>query len=340
MDPDQVSSGFHRSLVVKPGVNTIQVRGSAPIRPVVVDPQVEPSLAPLGVTIGAPDLATPPTAGSASRLILPIARDAMGLLPQKLMVGTRWDRLDAPAAGQQTPAGGSTSPPGGTTAPPAGSDTDPGTTATSTTMLPDLVVPEVAGELVAPVRAKVLATGGLSVPVRIPASPGLYRLVATLHEADGLAYDASTQALVPALVVRVTGPRTAVYTVPASAMGRSGQPFALVVDVTNLGSTPWGHPAARPTRGDAELVPASRATLVARWISLGATVGPTDPTSGSGSSILPAGLAPGATVTTQLSLTAPVAPGEYLLVLDVLDPDSGSLAALGVPPGIVRVTIG
>ena len=101
MDPDQVSSGFHRSLVVKPGVNTIQVRGGAPIRPVVVDPQVEPSLAPLGVTIGAPDLTTPPTAGSASRLVLPIAKDAMGLLPQKLMVGTRWDRLDAPAAGQQ-----------------------------------------------------------------------------------------------------------------------------------------------------------------------------------------------------------------------------------------------
>ena len=340
MDPDQVSSGFHRSLVVKPGVNTIQVRGGAPIRPVVVDPQVEPSLAPLGVTIGAPDLTTPPTAGSASRLVLPIAKDAMGLLPQKLMVGTRWDRLDAPAAGQPGPAGGSTSPPGGTTTPPAGSDTDPGTTATSTTTLPDLVTPEVAGELVAPVRAKVLATGGLSVPVRIPAAPGLYRLVATLHESDGLAYDASTQALVPALVVRVTGPRTAVYTVPASATGRAGQPFPFVVDVTNLGSTPWGHAASRPTRGDAELIPASRATLVARWISLGATVDPTDPTSGTGSSILPAGLAPGATVTTQLMLTAPVVPGEYLLVLDVLDPDSGSLAALGVPPGIVRVTVG
>jgi hypothetical protein len=305
-------------------VDTIQVRGSAPIRPVQVDPQVEPSLAPLGVTIGAPDLASPPTAGSASRLILPIAKDAMGLLPQKLMVGTRWDRLDAQAADQQTPAAGSTSPPGGTTTAPAASDTDPGTTATSTSTLPDLVVPEVAGELVAPVRAKALATGGLSVPVRIPAAPGLYRLVATLHEADGLAYDASTQALVPALVVHVTGPRTAVYTVPASAMGRAGQPFELAVDVTNLGSTPWGHAASRPTRGDAELIPASRAT---------------DPGSSSGSSILPAGLAPGATVTTQLTLTAPVAPGEYLLVLDVLDPDSGSLAAIGVPPGIVRVTI-
>ncbi|HEY7970193.1 MAG TPA: hypothetical protein VID95_09385, partial [Candidatus Limnocylindrales bacterium] len=333
MDPDQVSSGFHRSLVVRPGVNTIQVRGSAPIRPVVVDPQVEPSLAPLGVTIGSPDLTTPPTAGSASRLILPIAKDAMGLLPTKLMVGTRWDRLDAPAAGGQTPADGSTTPPGGTTAPAAASDTDPGTTATTTTTLPDLVTPEVAGELVAPVRAQVLASGGLSVPVRIPAAPGLYRLVATLHEADGLAYDASTQALVPALVVRVTGPRTAVYTVPASATGQAGQPFALVVDVTNLGSTPWGHAASRPTRGDAELIPASRATLVARWISLGATVGPADPASSSDSSILPAGLAPGATVTTQLTLTAPVVPGEYLLVLDVLDPDSGSLAALGVPPG-------
>ena len=340
MDPDRVSSGFHRSLVVKPGVNTIQVRGGAPIRPVEVVPQVEPSLAPLGVTIGAPDLATAPTAGSASRLILPIAKDAMGLLPQKLMVGTRWDRLDAPAAGGQTPAGGSTAPPGGDAVPAAPSDTDPGTTATSTTTLPDLVTPEVAGELVAPVRAKVLASGGLSVPVRIPAAPGLYRLVATLHESDGLAYDASTQALVPALVVRVTGPRTAVYTVPATAMARAGQPFLLLVDVTNLGSTPWGHAASRPTRGDAELIPASRATLVARWISLGAAVGPADPASGSGTSILPAGLAPDATVTTQLTLTSPVVPGEYLLVLDVLDPDSGSLAALGVPPGIIRVTVG
>jgi hypothetical protein len=346
MDPDQVSSGFHRSLVVRPGLTTMAVRNGAPFRPVVVDPEVEPSLASLGFTIGAPDLATPPTAGSSTRLILPIARDATGLLPRKLMVGTRWDRLDAPASGPAPAAGAGTGAAAGTGtgagsgAAAGGADTDPGTTATSGSSLPDLVVPEVAGELVAPVRAKYLGSGGLSVAVRVPSAPGLYRLVATLHEADGLAYDAATQALVPALVVRVTGPRTAVYGVPATATARAAKPFTLSVDVSNLGNTAWGHAASRPAVGEAELIPAARATLVGRWISLGAAGGDPTGAAGTGSTILPAGLAPGATVTAQLNLTGPVVPGEYLLVLDVLDPDSGSLAALGVPPGIVRVTVG
>jgi hypothetical protein len=41
----------------------------------------------------------------------------------------------------------------------------------------------------------------------------------------------------------------------------------------------------------------------------------------------------------QFLLAAPVTPGGYLLMFDVIDPDVGSLAALGVPPAIVRVTI-
>ncbi len=57
------------------------------------------------------------------------------------------------------------------------------------------------------------------------------------------------------------------------------------------------------------------------------------------STILPAGLAPGASVALDVRLTAPTAPGEYLLVFDVIDPRTGSLAAAGVPPGIVRVTV-
>jgi hypothetical protein len=44
-------------------------------------------------------------------------------------------------------------------------------------------------------------------------------------------------------------------------------------------------------------------------------------------------------VDVSFSLAAPAAPGEYLVVLDVLDPAAGSLAALGVPPGIIRVTV-
>ena len=50
-------------------------------------------------------------------------------------------------------------------------------------------------------------------------------------------------------------------------------------------------------------------------------------------------MAPGATTTVDFSLIAPTTPGVYLIVLDVVDPGDGSLAALGVPPGIVRVTV-
>jgi hypothetical protein len=206
--------------------------------------------------------------------------------------------------------------------------------------LPDLVAPEVPGQVVAPVAAKLVKGNGLSVPVRVPAAPGLYRLVATLHQSDGLAFDAATQTLLPALVVRVTGPRAAVYAAPLAATARAGQPFSLKVAVSNLGSTAWGHPASRPAVGEAELQPASRATLLARWVGLSAYLPAGSLPAGTASSILPAGLAPGATATAQFNLTAPPAPGEYLIVLDVLDPVAGSLAALGVPPGVVRVTVG
>ncbi len=339
MDPDSVSSGFHRSLVTKPGLASAVVLGGAIPRQLVVQPEVEPSLIGLGVTFGAPDLTTPPTAGSATTLVLPIARDAVGLLPSKLMIGTRWDRLDAPSgdpvvapgAPAPTPAAGTSA---GTT------NDDPGTTATTDGQGLDLVAPEVPGEVVAPVRAKLVAGGGISVPVRVPATPGLYRLVATLHQSDGLAFDAATQALLPALVVRVTGPSTAVYGVPPTANARAGQPFTLSVDVTNLGTSAWGHPASVPMIGEAELVPASRATLVARWIALTTALSSGDPAGATASSILPAGLAPGATTTAAFNLTAPAVPGDYLVVLDVVDPVAGSLASLGVPPGIVRVTVG
>jgi hypothetical protein len=227
------------------------------------------------------------------------------------------------------------------TNPPA--DEDPGTTA-SDTPPEELVVPERAGEVVAPVAAKRLDGGGLAVPVVVPATPGLYRLVATVHQADGVAFDAATQALVPALIVRVTGPVTATYRIPATATAAAGHPFSLDVRVTNLGRTPWGRTAVVPGVGWAEMVPAERATLVARWVDLGAdpSAGGADGGSAAGKAamtVLPAGLAPGKGVDVGIALVAPRAPGEYLLVIDVLDPRSGSLAALGVPPGIIRITV-
>lgn len=376
MDPDEVSSGFHRSIVLKAKLTSADVVGNAVRGPQTPLPVLEPTLAGLGVTFGAPDLTSTPTTGSKTTLTLPIAKDAAALLPAELMVGTRWDRLDggSGAAGASSGTGATPAPTPGpdasarpappASAPPAstppastpsgstsgtgaatagsaataiGGD-DPGTTAPDDPVI-DLVVPEQAGEVVAPVKATRLATGGISVPVTVPSTPGLYRLVATVHQPDGVAYDAATQALVPALVVRVTGPITATYGAPASASAVAGSAFSLAVRVTNLGRNAWGHPARTHSVGAGELEPASRALLVARWVDLGAAAALAPAPVGVASSILPAGLAPGSSVGVSFLLTAPAAPGEYLLVLDVLDPATGSLAAAGVPPGIVRVSV-
>ena len=120
----------------------------------------------------------------------------------------------------------------------------------------------------------------------------------------------------------------------------AGAPFQLNVRVTNLGRNAWGRAAATHAVGAAELEPAQRATLVARWVDLGG-LGAAPATSGGtfAGSVLPAGLAPGASVDVVFQLVAPTAPGEYLLVLDIVDPTTGSLAAAGVPPGIVRITV-
>jgi hypothetical protein len=134
----------------------------------------------------------------------------------------------------------------------------------------------------------------------------------------------------------VTGPRTAAYAVQTAATAAAGKVVHLGAAVSNLGKAAWGHAAVVPKVSEAEREPASRALVVARWVSLGSA----SAIGGAGAStMLPAGMAPGATATVDLSLVAPAAAGEYLVVIDVIDPVVGSLAALGVPPGIVRVTV-
>lgn len=338
MDPDHVNSGFHRSLVLRPGLTSGQVIGHA-VSLVGEPPKaVEPSLIGLGVTFGAPDLTSPPVAGSRTSLVLPVAPEAAGLLPAALMIGARWDRLDAANPQPAAPDPAAPPPPSGLpTASPSGNpDGDPGTTAPTAPV--DLVVPEQPGEIVAPVPAVRLAGGGLAAPVVVPSAPGLYRLVATVHRADGQAFDAATQALVPALVVRVTGPLTAAYRVVPAATVSAGASFRLDVDVTNLGRSAWGTAAELSGLGPAEAIPASRAALVGRWVDLSGGPGTGGPAAAT-ATMLPAGLSPGGSAAAELLLTAPTRPGEYLVMLDVVDPRTGSLAAAGVPPGIVRVTV-
>jgi len=80
--------------------------------------------------------------------------------------------------------------------------------------------------------------------------------------------------------------------------------------------------------------------VVARWLplSVGAVL-PADPNVETVRGTLPIGLAPGASAVVALGLTAPTTPGDYLLVLDVVTPEHGSLVASGADPTLVRVTV-
>ena len=339
MDPDRPSSGFYRSIVLKDGLvssnvvaGAVRSPDSAPL------PPLEPTLSGLGVEFDAPNLATPPTAGATTNLTFHLSATDRSVLPSGMQVGVRWDPLDAPdAVVPGTPSGSpAVSPAPAAPAPAASASPAPDAPSPSPDVDPvTLVMPETPGEVVAPVAAAVEGDN-VTVPVRVPTKPGLYRLVGTIHGSDGVAYDAATQALMPALLVRVTGPLTAVYDVEPAAFATAGGTISLDVGVTNLGAAPWGAAGADHGLGAAEREPARRATLVARWIGLA------EGTSGSGqeaTALLPAGLAPGSAAKVTFKLTAPDLAGDYLLFIDVLTPKSGSLAAAGVPPGIVRISV-
>ena len=80
--------------------------------------------------------------------------------------------------------------------------------------------------------------------------------------------------------------------------------------------------------------------MVGRWIplSVGAAL-PTDPDAQVVRTELPVGLQPGVKVDTVLDLVAPTAPGQYLLMLDIVTPERGSLVAAGADPTLIRVTV-
>lgn len=330
MDPDKPSSGFYRSIVLRDGlVAATTLAGAVRMSSRPDLPPIEPSLAGLGLDFDAPDLATPPVVGATTNFTFRIAASDPSLLPKGLMVSVRWDPLDGPAA-TSDPAATATPGPSATQGP----ATSPAPSATPDPI--DLVTPEVLGTVVAPVAAT-RTKDGISVPVHVPTKAGLYRLVGTIHGSDGVAYDAATQALMPALIVRVTGAVAAGYRVPAVAFASTGGTFRLRVVVTNLGSTAWGTAAVTHHVGDAEIEPARRATLVARWVTLSGQLGGAP--APERSAVLPAAFPSGASTTVDFTMIAPSAPGDYLLLLDVITPQKGSLAIAGAPPGLVRVSV-
>jgi hypothetical protein len=331
MDPERATSGFTRSVVLKAGLASADVlrnaRGSSrrsdPVDPV----DLVPSLASRGITLKAPTIAGPTTAAGRFFYRLPFSIADRSKLPATIQASVRWDPLDPVA----TPASGAAA-------------------AGSTDVAPDLglVEAERLGDVVAP-TALSITRSKLSFHVATPASPGRYRLTVTLHDGEGVAFDAATQAMVPTLIVRVTGEHDATVVAPSQVGATTGDAQQLTVWVANLGSKAWGRkadPIVRsrdPEMRQIDLDHATHARLVGTWIALGGIDDPAQQAAAAAASVmpveLPAGLAPRAATKATLTVFAPSTEGDYLLLLDILTPDIGSLSAQGVGPTTVRVHV-
>lgn len=327
LDPDQPATGFYRSLVTLPGASASTATAARPISgpsgphgPGVV---LAPSLA--GSSAVGVGFLGPVIAASTATLAVQLGADTRSSRPTDMMIGTRWDALglnvDGAAPAPTAPGGDGTG--------------DAASTAPLDAADAGLVVPESPGAVV--VTPAPSANGDRRViPVITPDAPGLYRLVTTLHDSGGIAYDAPSQDRVPALIVRVTASSWATYEVAAPPAPLAGTGFTLRVGVANPGTVAWTAPVAA---GDPGAQPTAR--LVAHWVPLDAANQDVGLAAGStpADAAIPVDVAPGSVTTMSVSLTAPGAPGSWLLVLDVVVPGTGSLAAAGVPPALVPVTV-
>ncbi len=326
MDPEKGDSGFTRSIVLKRGLASKDVlshaRGRAGSTRTTVEPAaLVPTLSGTGLKIKTPSLRAN-VAGGRLWYRIPYAIGSRDRLPDGIQASVRWDPLDPVAP---TPAD------------------DPETA-------PDfgLVTPERIGDVVAPSALKI-DTKNLSIKVVAPAAPGRYRLSVTLHDKEGVAYDATSQAMVASLIVRLTGAHDAGVVGPEALEIAPGSAHELSLWVSNLGHRKWGRLAvpgaktvdnARNPTGSAK---ATQARLVGTWVSLGGVDDPLQTEAAAAASMretaLPPGFAPRAVTKSEILIFAPSAPGDYLLMIDIVTPEIGSLAAQGVDPTIVRVRV-
>ena len=206
-----------------------------------------------------------------------------------------------------------------------------------------LVTPEQLGQIVAPYRVKIQSTR-LAFYVAAPTTPGRYRLTVMLHDAEGVAYDAATQAMIPSLLVRVTGDLHAGIDAPTHLDLAPGAAGDIPLWVANLGRSTWGHPANKAVKDPEGFATAEAAVLTGTWVALDAAGNLERQAAADAASViaveLPAGFESGAATAANLKVFAPSAPGDYLLILEVITPEAGSLTAKGVEPTIIRVTVG
>ena len=328
MDPQNgTSSGFERSIVLKQGLASSDVQAGARGSRLGTtggfstgDPGL-PSLTTTGLRLAVPTIAGATSVNRRADLKVPFKIKNRSRLPKVLEASVRWDPVDV-VTGAAVPST---------------------TTAAPTLLLPsspptdlDLVAAEQTGTLVAP-AALSIGKKDLSMGVNLPTTPGRYRMTITLHDRDGVAYDEATQALLPTVIVRVTGdPDGAILAAPSNTL-TAGSHVSLPVRVVNLGTAAWGHDRIKNAKDPDRMTPAVAADLMGHWIALGdgaiLTIAPEV------SATLPAGLEPGAAAETPIDIDVPTVPGDYILLLDVVTPEHGSLTAVGVAPTIVRVKV-
>ena len=360
MDTENATSGFTRSIVMKAGLASKDVlagaSGSAGAGLLIAPP--EPNLTATGIRLGVPKIVDLPSAATTGHIDVPFTIKDRKALPKGLEASVRWDPIDVAIvptdpATEVDPTQPASAPSAAPIAHP-GALGDPGAIGTGAaaaaqadaiaridlpTETPDLIVAEQVGDVVAPAGVTIGKTA-LSVPVTFPTAPGRYRLTISLHDANGVAYDAVSQAMIPSLIVRVTGDFDGSIQAAPTANVTAGTAVALDVRVANLGTTPWGHTAVASAASLGLGARAQVANVVGRWIPLSLdAAAAADPATQAVLAGLPMGMKPGASVTATLALTVPTAPGQYLFLLDVVTPERGSLVASGADPTLIRITV-
>ncbi len=388
VDPSSRSGGWYRSLVARavdpasanPGAGS----GGAWLPYQFVLPTDPPGAValPAGATLGVPDLAAVPIAGSTVELSVPLAVSAGATLTTRLGVGVSWEAVDgafgggssgsgaslpgtdnpgataspgpaaSPSPGPKASAGPSgTAPPSasaGPTAPASPAATAPLTggpspsAAASPSPVPSagdgagsaFVAAELPASVTDPVPATVTATG-IAARVAVPTTPGTYRVVVTVHGADGVALDAS--ATIPPILVRVLPPGGATISAPRSLTTLPGASLSMLVTVTNGGPADWAADASRVPAASPGTTPAgvlAGVRLTGTWIPLDVAAAP----AAAGS--MPLVAQAGTTVPVPFAGTAPDAPGTYLLVLALAVDEAEAVPAAIPSTTVVTVRSG
>lgn len=190
-----------------------------------------------------------------------------------------------------------------------------------------------AGPVPAPVipgQPATLTSTGLVFDALLPSVAGVYEIHVRLLDAHGRQLRGSAATLVaPAGTVAVWDRFGAVWDGDRSVAMAPGAVAPVRIHVTNAGTSDWLPSAAPVTVGR---IPASRSVtdqVVAIW-----TDRPGRP-----SSATPLALVAGDDAWLDLRLSAPLAPGVYHVLVDLVDPAAGSFAARGVPPFMITVTV-